>query len=457
MKRVVVGFAFAVSLALVGASSGCAVDLDVEGGDGDDHDYADLVRGQGKVVQAERVSGAWSPAAVVVANADTQTVQYDGAPAWDNGAHCSGNLTAGARTLRDVIIEAFPQVDSIGGYNCRVIAGTNSMSLHGTGRALDIMLPTISGDADNGAGDPIAAWLMQNAEALGLQLIIFDSTIWSTSRAPGSRVRGYSGENPHVDHLHVEINEEAAAQNLAWYGAPTGPNEVNAPCPALPAGGGVVDDGPCQRRFGPSQYWRAEASGEGGQLFWTNAWVNDAPSNWAQTTINVAEEGDYDVDALFDPAFAAYAAVRYVVGGTVVVVDQSVNADSVSLGTVHIGAAGLVVVVEDNYGAVDAAAKAIVFDAFRAVPHVVDVPVEEEEEPVVGEGEGEDVPVVDDEEEAPVVEDDPIEPIGPEADKGPGLVVIKNGPVVEGGCAATSTSSSAVIVLALLGLRRRRR
>lgn len=457
MKRV-------AGLAVVVALSGCVVDVGPEGGDptrdGHDHDFADLVRGQGVVEQAERVSGSWSPAASVVANADTQTVQYDGAPAWDGGANCADGMTPGARVLRDALIAAYPQVDSVGGFNCRVIAGTNSMSLHGTGRALDIMLSTISGDADNGAGDPIAAWLMQHAELLGLQLIIWDHTIWSTSRSPGSRVRAYSGENPHVDHLHVEINEQAAAKDLPWYDAPVAGDVVDAPCPALPAGGGVVDDGPCQRRFGPAQYWRSEESGEGGQLFWTNAWVNDAPSNWAQTTIKVAVEGDYDVDALFDPEFAAFAAVRYVVDGRVVVVDQSVNADSAALGAVHISAAGIVVVVEDNYGAVDANAKAIVVDGFRVAPVVVtEEPVEEEpaeEEPVV-----EDPVVEEPDDDAPVEDEGEIveEPVDEEEGAGVERVVIRNADAVEvrGGCAAGGVPGAAVFLCLPLLLRRRRR
>jgi hypothetical protein len=161
------------------AFAACGVDLDVHDDD-HDHDYDELTWGRG-LRQGITVAGAWSPPPDVVATADQQAVDYDGAPPYDGGANCSGGSTPGARVLRDVLIAHYAQIGSIGVYNCRVIAGSNSMSMHGVGRALDIMIPTIAGDANNTAGDDIAHWLMQNAEMLGLQLIIWDHSIWSVS------------------------------------------------------------------------------------------------------------------------------------------------------------------------------------------------------------------------------------------------------------------------------------
>ncbi|MDP2344818.1 MAG: hypothetical protein Q8O67_27980 [Deltaproteobacteria bacterium] len=445
------------------ALSACGVE-----GDDDHHDFAELTAGQGSTEHALTSPGSWDPANDVVAAGDQQTVQYDGAPSYDGGANCSGNATPGSRTLRDVLVAAFPQIDSVGIYNCRVIAGTNSMSIHGVGRALDVMISPIGGDADNGAGDPIAAFLMTNAEEIGLQGIIWDHTIWTTSRAAGSRVRAYGGSNPHVDHLHIEINEEAAFENLPWYGNPTGPGPAPE-CAALPPAGGVVDAGPCQQRFGPGQYWRTEAAGEGGQLFWTNAYQGDAPSNWARTTVKVEGGGDFDVDVKLDPAFAQFATTRYRIKGAgaeqVVVVDQAArsleNNGWARLGTFTIPPAGLTVVVEDNSPTAPPAAKRIVLDAVRVslpVAAPVDPPdepaptPEEPTEPTPEEPTPEEpAPVVPDDKEGPVLDDDDEGTVQESR-----IVVVNQQP----SCAASPSTSSPLVLVAfggLIALRRRRR
>ncbi len=387
-------------------------------GTDDVEEFAELTAGLSRSEHALAAPGSWTPAGDVVSVGDAQEVQYDGAPAYDDGANCSGDATPGARTLRDVLVNAYPDIDSVGIYNCRVIAGTNSMSIHGVGRALDVMISPIDGEADNGAGDPIAAWLMTNAETLGLQGIIFDHTIWTTSRAPGARVRPYTGENPHIDHLHVEINEQAAAQDLPWYSNPVGPGPA-PDCEPLPAGGGVVDDGPCQQHFGPSQFWRSEAAGHGGQLYWTNAFEGDAPSNWARTTIKVEGGGSYDVEVFLDPAFAQFATTRYrVVSGDaeqVVVVDQAARSLEregwALLGTFDVPEEGLSVIVEDDTStAPPAEAKRIVFDAVR-ISGPGEVPPDEPppdepppDEPPPDEPPPDDVPPIDD--DGPVLDDD---------------------------------------------------
>src|SRR5690606_35012648 len=153
---------------------------------------------------------------------------------------CSGDLTQGARELRTWLRAAFPQISSIGGYNCRVIDGTSTMSVHGTGRALDIMLPTHAGDADNDLGDPIGNWLIEHAEEIGIQYIIWDRWTWNASRAAGSKERAYTGVNPHVDHLHVELSVDGGAMRTPWFSGPRSLPEVE--CPALPGDGGVVEE-----------------------------------------------------------------------------------------------------------------------------------------------------------------------------------------------------------------------
>ncbi|OGQ22357.1 MAG: hypothetical protein A2138_10560 [Deltaproteobacteria bacterium RBG_16_71_12] len=358
--------------------AGCVVEADEDG----DHDHEhpiDVVAGQnaGHTLQGLARAGRWQPSADVLAVGDTQQVTYNSAPAWDDGSNCSGGATDGAITLRDHLLGYFPQIASIGIYNCRVIAGTNSMSLHGVGRALDVMIPTVGGDADNDLGDPIAAWLIENAAAIGMQTIIWDHSIWRVTYDP--RIHEYTGSNPHVDHLHVEINVAAGNENQPWFDAPFGPEA----CGALPAGESVIDNGDdCLRRYGPAQYWRDEGVGFGGDLSWTNAFENETPSNWAEWSLPFEEPGEYQVAVYVEPTFGVHAAARYQVaaGGQshVVTVDQGAASGWTTLGVfAFTGAAGEGVKIFDNTGGPVASDQHIVVDALRVRPPSALPPPEE--------------------------------------------------------------------------------
>jgi hypothetical protein len=186
-----------------GATQGClAADAsDVEGGE-----------------SADDIStpGRWQLPATLVSRAGEQFVGYDGGPAWEGGRNCT-NTTPGSEKLRKHLLAKFPgTIRSIGGYSCRPnTASPEETSLHGTGRALDVMIPTTrSGRADNTRGDKVAHYLVEHAEELQVQYIIWDQSSWS----PGSEETApYGGPNPHVDHIHVEITEDAANLRATWY------------------------------------------------------------------------------------------------------------------------------------------------------------------------------------------------------------------------------------------------
>ena len=163
--------------------------------------------------------------------------RYDDGPAWQGGRNCTGTFTAGARELRTYLQATYPQISSIGGYNCRQnTASPSKTSLHGTGRALDVMIPMDRRQADNDAGDPIARWLIQHATELGVQYIIWDRTSYNSSRT-GTKYRTYTGPNPHVDHLHVELNFDGANRRTSFYGGTPAPVAMPRPMAATPSGG----------------------------------------------------------------------------------------------------------------------------------------------------------------------------------------------------------------------------
>lgn len=66
-------------------------------------------------------------------------------------------------------------------------------------------------DVGDPRGNEVADWLVQNAAELGVQLVIWDGTIWSVARTPTGSHRPYTGPSPHRDHLHVELNESGSA------------------------------------------------------------------------------------------------------------------------------------------------------------------------------------------------------------------------------------------------------
>src|SRR5512136_2575460 len=102
----------------------------------------------GIVASQSASPGPWVIPPETLAIGDTQWVEYTGAGPWIGPEGCSGGLTPGAAIVSDYLLQYFPQVTSVGGYSCRSIVGNESMmSVHGTGRALDAMIPLDAGDA----------------------------------------------------------------------------------------------------------------------------------------------------------------------------------------------------------------------------------------------------------------------------------------------------------------------
>jgi len=202
------------------------------------------------------VPGGWVPPQSTRTAGDAQYVAYTGAGAWLGGRNCSGGLKSGTRALGDYVRANFAGTTSYGGYVCRRnTADTSQLSVHGTGRAIDIMIPYRNGGANNAAGDPIANFLVENAELIGVQYIIWDRNDWGASRR-SPKLRSYGGPNPHTDHIHVELTPEGANMLTAWFaGSPTPsmPSTPSSPTPTPPGPTATVDGASALNlRTGPS-------------------------------------------------------------------------------------------------------------------------------------------------------------------------------------------------------------
>lgn len=180
----------------------------------------------GQAEQAVAVTGPWAMPADVHAFGQGEYVRYDGALPWTGGScggcctasSCGGGILPGAAALKTFLTKTFPgEISGIGGYCCRPNTGNTSMtSVHGTGRALDVMITKYGTDADNTKGDKVGNWLVMHAQEIGVQLVIWDRMTWNASRT-GEKFNPYTGPIPHIDHLHVELNLDGANMKTPFF------------------------------------------------------------------------------------------------------------------------------------------------------------------------------------------------------------------------------------------------
>ena len=112
-----------------------------------------------------------------------------------DGSAVEAGLTKDAIRVHRAVCAAFPSVIGWGGIR-------GSGDYHGTGQALDIMIPNSS------VGQAIANWVRANAKALGVSEVIWAQHIWTVQRSSeGWRAmpdRGSVTAN-HYDHVHVSV------------------------------------------------------------------------------------------------------------------------------------------------------------------------------------------------------------------------------------------------------------
>lgn len=129
------------------------------------------------------------------------TLRYD-AP--KRGAN-AGRNQSGTSALWSAVDAHWPSTTFLGIYARRSTAN-GSPSCHAEGRALDIGIT-------GAVGFEIAKWLVANADALGVQVVIWNHYIWSVSynywRQYGCDRSG-SPLDHHTGHVHVEQNWDGA-------------------------------------------------------------------------------------------------------------------------------------------------------------------------------------------------------------------------------------------------------
>ena len=144
---------------------------------------------------------------------------------FENGGIRGGDgLTPNAEQARRLIMQAFPQIQDIGGW--RTPDGFNE---HSSGQALDVMIPNPDTPEGKALGNQINQWLMQNADALGIQYDLWQQAQWNPDgTTSGMPNRGGATAN-HMDHVHVRVKpgEATGAALNSLYAAGNGGYEVD--------------------------------------------------------------------------------------------------------------------------------------------------------------------------------------------------------------------------------------
>lgn len=129
---------------------------------------------------------------------------------YDRPSHCTGQCQPGCVRLQSHLLRAYPGTANYGCYNCRQIRGGGPLSLHAEGRAIDMGIPRTL----KHIGDEIFALAIFNAEALGIQEVIWYRQVWSAEK---EYVHYYGGSVPHTDHVHIGLNWDGALARTSWF------------------------------------------------------------------------------------------------------------------------------------------------------------------------------------------------------------------------------------------------
>jgi MYXO-CTERM domain-containing protein len=190
----------------------------------------------------------------------------------------------------------------------------------------------------------------------------------------GSGTGGSYGGNAVVPEPFSGYEDLAAGQDLVSdnTGLPPQPCQVIQPVETF-----LEDDGPCFRRFGPSQYFHDEASGHGGSCVWTYTIDALQADNYAVWNLHFAQGGAYELSVFIPAAFGESVQAAYLVRASgqesTVIVNQSSHPDGLApLGSFDFAAGGdQWVRLADNTGepyVSETENTMIVFDALRIAP-----------------------------------------------------------------------------------------
>ncbi len=167
-------------------------------------------------------------------------------PPYDPQTTCSPRPKAGTYGFSTLVLDAFDSTGTSGiGRGCDV----GGRSEHKEGRAWDWSALVTDAD-DAAAASQVIGWLLASdehgneyamARRLGLMYVIYNHSIWR-AYAPEAGWVGYTGPNPHTDHVHFSFSRAGGAGDTSFWQVAELP-DVSAldfgPYALLPDAGGV--------------------------------------------------------------------------------------------------------------------------------------------------------------------------------------------------------------------------
>lgn len=148
-------------------------------------------------------------------------LQYDGTGVFST-SRCSGGPTAAINQVA-VWLNYWWPATTVGIYNCRPVGKTSTMSAHGLGRAVDLHY-NANNPAERQRAEGLISTLLATdqgghafsiARRIGVQQIIWNRSIWTSNQ--NFVKRAYTGDNPHTDHVHIEISIGASQQHTSFF------------------------------------------------------------------------------------------------------------------------------------------------------------------------------------------------------------------------------------------------
>lgn len=189
-------------------------------------------------------AGAWEPTAFTRARGDALQHAIRGA----QGSVIAVNGEATQKPISPAVaafaewVRSWPGIRSAGTRRSPTKPSTagRRRDMHEEGRAVDAMITAPDTPAGNAAGDALAAFLVENADRLGVQGVIWRRREWYASSS-GPAWEEYRGPDPHTSHPHIELSPEASrigaeamrARIAAVMAAPSRPSGSPWPVAAL--------------------------------------------------------------------------------------------------------------------------------------------------------------------------------------------------------------------------------
>ncbi|MBL4633398.1 MAG: hypothetical protein JKY56_05985 [Kofleriaceae bacterium] len=157
-----------------------------------------------------------------------------------------------------------------------------------------------------------------------------------------------------------------------WMSTATEPSAPEGCLPVSSVGSEFEESDPCFVEFGPSQFWRHESDGHGGNVAWTLTTDNSNASNYGVWYLAFSGSGRYQVEVYSDGAFAkstqAAYEIGYAGGNARVLVDQSRAGGWSSLGSFEFSEDALYTIrLADNTGEANPGVE-LGFDTLRVTP-----------------------------------------------------------------------------------------